>query len=597
MKLIAVVSLIALVSAASIEIEAETEGKRNVGINTDSNETLSNATLVPSIAGSVAPNASGSPSQTAVNSLTTNAPANPLANTPATQTTSAQSANAVQSATAYNVMVAFGGLVQAFIGILFVAAILGILANKGNISSLSKTSSSASFEIVQASPMRFTDVLGCDEIRNELLQILDVMKNPERYQRFGAKTPKGVLLKGPPGTGKTLIAKALAGESNIPLISTSGSAFEEALVGVGAARVRDLFNTARSLFNQSIIFIDEIDGIAGKRSHDSKNTLTLNQLLVEMDGFNPSKIFVLAATNAYKDLDPAILRPGRFDQVLTLNLPDAKGRAQIIAHNLKDVKELVDDTVNFAQLAAETIGFSGAELAQLVNQAKLIAASADANLMEEQHFNQALSLTRYGPKRAVLMSKKDRERVSLHEAGHAVVGLLTAGAMPVHRATIIPHASSLGMVVSVPGEGEAYFSSAEAYLARIDVSLAGWLAEELAFERGQVSFGAMSDLQKANGLARQMVDAGFGMRTGFHQPLLSPNPQFSSEQARRSYEEDVKDILEASKDRVRSLLKDNEAGWRKVAEELIKYETLSGAQMQMIMDTMMYCGEPDCQAC
>ena len=234
---------------------------------------------------------------------------------------------------------------------------------------------------------------------------------------------------------------------------------------------------------------------------------------------------------------------------------------------------------------------------QLVNQAKLIAASADANLMEEQHFNQALSLTRYGPKRAVLMSKKDRERVSLHEAGHAVVGLLTAGAMPVHRATIIPHASSLGMVVSVPGEGEAYFSSAEAYLARIDVSLAGWLAEELAFERGQSCFGAMSDLQKANGLARQMVDAGFGMRTGFHQPLLAPNPQFSSEQARRSYEEDVKDILEASKDRVRSLLKDNEAGWRKVAEELIKYETLSGAQMQMIMDTMMFCGEPDCQAC
>ena len=230
MKLIAVVSLIALVSAASIEIEAETEGKRNVGINTDSNEALTNA-LVPSSAGFVAPNVSGSPSQTAINSLTTSDPSNPLANTPTTQTTSAQSANAVQPATAYNAMVAFGGLVQAFIGILFVAAILGILANKGNISSLSKTSSSASFEIVQASPMRFTDVLGCDEIRNELLQILDVMKNPERYQRFGAKTPKGVLLKGPPGTGKTLIAKALAGESNIPLISTSGSAFEEALVG------------------------------------------------------------------------------------------------------------------------------------------------------------------------------------------------------------------------------------------------------------------------------------------------------------------------------------------------------------------------------
>ena len=588
MKLIAVFSLIALVSAASIEIEAETEGKRNVGINTDSNETLSNATLVPGTAGSVAPNVSGSPSESAVNSLTANAPATSLVNRPTTQSTSAQ------PATAYNAMVAFGGLVQAFFGILFVAVIIGAISNKNNFNPVSKASSSASFEIVQASPMRFTDVLGCDEIRNELLQILDVMKNPERYQRFGAKTPKGVLLKGPPGTGKTLIAKALAGESNIPLISTSGSAFEEALVGVGAARVRDLFNTARSRFNQTIIFIDEIDGIAGKRSHDSKNTLTLNQLLVEMDGFNPSKIFVLAATNAYKDLDPAILRPGRFDQVLTLNLPDAKGRAQIIVHNLKDVKELVDSAVNFTRLAAETIGFSGAELAQLVNQAKLIAASADAKLMEEHHFHQALSLTRFGPKRAVLMSRKDRERVSLHEAGHAVVGLLTSGAMPVHSATIIPHASSMGMVVSVPGEGEAYFSSAEAYLARIDVSLAGWLAEELAFELGQVSFGAMSDLQKANSLARQMVDAGFGMRTGFHQPLLAPNPQFSSEHARRSYEEDVKDILEASKERVRSLLKDNEAGWRRVAEELIKYETLSGAQMQMIMDTMLYCGEPDC---
>jgi ATP-dependent Zn protease len=305
---------------------------------------------------------------------------------------------------------------------------------------------------------------------------------------------------------------------------------------------------------------------------------------VEMDGFNPSQIFVLAATNTYKDLDPAILRPGRFDQVLTLNLPDSKGRAQIIAHNLKDIQDLVALSVNISKLAAETIGFSGAELAQLVNQAKLIASSNDAWLMEERHFNDALRLTRFGPKRSLLMSPRDRERVAFHEAGHSVAALLTPYAMPVQSATIIPHASSLGMVVSVPGEGDSYFSSAEAYAARIDVSLAGWLAEELAFSRGQVSSGAVSDLQKANAIARHMVDAGFGARTGFLQPLLTPNPQYTSEQARQSYEEDVKEILQISTERVRALLKENEGGWRRVSEGLMEHETLSGAQLQMILD-------------
>ena len=574
MKLIAVISVIALASAASLE--AEQEQKKSVGVNTEAVNASATATVTTV--------ATGGNVATGNNVVSTG----PATNTPSTPT------NAPTTQTPPNLQSQLQDIIlfPLKFGVLFLALIgfLTLQRNGQNWSgALGRASSSASFDIVQRSEYRFSDVLGCDEIRQELLQILDVMKNPERYKRFGAKTPKGVLLKGPPGTGKTLIAKALAGESQIPLISTSGSAFEEALVGVGAARVRDLFSTARNKFNQSIIFIDEIDGIAGKRSADSKNTLTLNQLLVEMDGFNPSQIFVLAATNAYKDLDPAILRPGRFDQVLQLNLPDAKGRAQILAHNLRDVQRLLAYTVNVTKLAAETIGFSGAELAQLVNQAKLLAASSNALFMEGHHFDQALRHTRFGPKRAVLMSKRDKERIALHEAGHALVALLTPGAMPVQSATIIPHASALGMVVSVPGEADAYFSSLEAYLARIDVSLAGWLAEELAFNREQVSTGALSDLQKANAIARHMVDAGFGAKTDFSQPLLNPSPHLSSERARREYEEDVAGILKASKERVRLLLREREGAWRRIAEGLVQYETLSGTQMLMIIDT--YDGE------
>jgi ATP-dependent metalloprotease FtsH len=470
----------------------------------------------------------------------------------------------------------------------FFAFIGYLVVNNPNLrngvnSASNRPSSSANYELIVDSTFRFTDVLGVDEIKDQLVQLVDFLKNPEKYERFGAIMPKGYLLEGPPGVGKTLLAKVLAGEAGVPMFSTSGSAFEEALVGVGASRVRDLFAAARK-FNCSIIFIDEIDAVAARRTQDGKNVQTLNQLLVEMDGFSManSKVVIFAATNAYSRLDPAILRPGRFDKTFTLSLPDINGRLQIIQRYLKGIPEdLLCSSVDLMELAVQTIGFSGAELAQMVNQAKLFATIQDSERIEMSHFQSALNLSRFGPARNFALSIRDRKRVAFHEAGHAIVGLLNPAAIPIERATIIPHASSLGMVVTFPNQ-DSLFTNYDGLVARIDFALGGFLAEEAAYGSGKVSNGASSDLQKVNEVARLIVNSGFGSRTSFYQPMT--RPEISSEFARQQYEADIHDIIQESKARVRDVFITYNASWRAISDALLESETLSNLQLRQILD-------------
>ncbi|HEV7990619.1 MAG TPA: ATP-dependent zinc metalloprotease FtsH [Gemmatimonadaceae bacterium] len=435
----------------------------------------------------------------------------------------------------------------------------------------------------------FQDVAGIDEAENELVEIVDFLRDPQKYTRLGGTAPKGVLLVGAPGTGKTLLARAVAGEAGVPFFSMSGSEFVEMIVGVGAARVRDLFRQARE-HAPAIIFIDELDSIGRARGQvalggSSEQEQTLNQILTEMDGFSSREgIIVLAATNQPDVLDRALLRPGRFDRRVVVNLPDRTGREAILKVHTRLVPLAPD--VSLGELASATPGLAGADLRNLVNEAALLAARREQNAVRQVDFLDALEKIVLGPERPLLMSRQDRERIAYHEGGHAILGLVVPGADPVHRVTIVPRGQALGVTYQRPDADRYNFP--EPYLrARIVGMLGGRAAEEIVY--GTKTTGAESDIEQATSLARDMVTRwGMSERLGMVQLAPRENPYLAgrsglegfggsrpfSEETARVIDSEVHRIIGESHREAHRLLEAHRGALDALAEALLARETL-----------------------
>ncbi|OUC44779.1 ATP-dependent metallopeptidase HflB [Trichinella nativa] len=436
----------------------------------------------------------------------------------------------------------------------------------------------------------FSDVKGIDEAKDELMQVVDFLKEPNKYLELGGRLPKGVLLVGPPGIGKTLLARAIAGEAGVNFFNTSGSEFEEMFVGLGAKRVRDLFAAAREKA-PCVVFIDEIDSVGTRRTDQSIVSYpnqTLNQLLSEMDGFQPSEgVIVLAATNRHEDLDPALLRPGRFDLELHLSLPDVRGRADIFKLYLSKIK--ADANVDAELLARGTVGFSGADIENMVNQAALKSASDGQKSVTMQYLEMAKDLILMGPPRKnYIPDEKDNLVTAYHEAGHALVSYFTKHATPVHRITILPRGSSLGSTTFLPEKDQHVHSKME-LLAMIDVSMGGRVAEELIWGADMVSSGCADDLEKATELAMLMVKH-FGMsdRVGFRVIKGSKNVIYDVSEGpaastMEAIDAEVKRILQESYERAMKILKLHAAAHKRLAECLIERETLDAADLEAVV--------------
>ena len=435
-----------------------------------------------------------------------------------------------------------------------------------------------------AKKVTFDDVAGIDEAENELVEIVDFLQNPEKYTRLGGSAPKGVLLVGAPGTGKTLLAKAVAGEANVPFFSMSGSEFVEMIVGVGAARVRDLFKQARE-HAPSIIFIDEIDSIGRARGQvviggASEQEQTLNQILTEMDGFSGQEgVIVLAATNQPDILDKALLRAGRFDRRIVLNLPDKIGREAILQVHTRKVP-LAED-VDLMDVASATPGLSGAELRTLVNEAALLAARRNQEQVGYSDFMEALEKLMLGPERSIVLSQADRERIAYHESGHAILGLLVPGADPVHRVTIVPRGQALGVTYQRPATDR--YNYPEAYLrARIIGMLGGRAAEEVVY--GTRTTGAENDIEQATQLARNMVTRwGMSDKLGMVQLAARHNPYLGvaqggdptlSEQTAALIDAEVQRIIHESHEQAKELLRAHRKQLDALVTALLDRETL-----------------------
>ncbi len=433
----------------------------------------------------------------------------------------------------------------------------------------------------------FDDVAGIDEAENELVEIVDFLKDPPKYTRLGGTAPKGVLLVGSPGTGKTLLAKAVAGEAGVPFFSMSGSEFVEMIVGVGAARVRDLFKQARE-HAPAIIFIDELDAIGRARGQmaigaSNEQEQTLNQILTEMDGFSSREgIIVLGATNQPDVLDKALLRPGRFDRRVVVNLPDRVGRAAILQVHTRRVPLASD--VSLQDLAAVTPGLSGADLKNLVNEAALLAARREQDDVRHKDFLDALEKIVLGPERPLLLSRADKERIAYHEGGHAILGLVVPGADPVNRVTIVPRGQALGVTYQRPDSDR--YNYPEAYLrAKIVGMLGGRAAEEIVY--GTRTTGAENDIEQATGLARRMVTRwGMSERLGLVQLAPQENPYLGgsggyvgprpfSEETAEAIDAEVRRIIDESHDEARRLLSAHRKQLDALAEALLSRETLS----------------------
>jgi cell division protease FtsH len=431
----------------------------------------------------------------------------------------------------------------------------------------------------------FADVAGIDEAKDELSEVVDFLRSPEKYQRLGGRIPHGVLLSGLPGTGKTLLARAVAGEAEVPFFSMAASEFVEAIVGVGAARVRDLFTEAKKEA-PAIVFIDELDaigrsrtsGVAGFSGGNDEREQTLNQILTEMDGFDSStSVIVIAATNRPEILDAALLRPGRFDRRVTVQPPDRAGREKILDVHTRGVPLAPD--VDLGRIAASTPGMVGADLANLVNEAALLAARRAHDKVTEPDFTDALERIVLGAERQVMMSEDDRRRTAYHEGGHAVVGMLTPGADPVRKISIIPRGMSLGVTFSAP-EGDRFNYEYRELLARIDVALGGRVAEEIVFD--EITTGAESDIQQLTAIARNMVGR-WGMSTAVGPlaviprdgtgPLL-PGAAEMSEHTQQLIDDEVRRIVEESHRRVVELIEGNRAKLDSLAQALLEHETL-----------------------
>ena len=445
----------------------------------------------------------------------------------------------------------------------------------------------------------FADVAGCDEAKEDVVELVDFLRDPSKYQKLGGRIPRGVLMVGPPGTGKTLLARAIAGEAKVPFFSISGSDFVEMFVGVGASRVRDMFVQAKKNA-PCIVFIDEIDAVGRKRGvglgggHDEREQ-TLNQLLVEMDGFEGFEaVIVIAATNRPDVLDPALLRPGRFDRQVTVGLPDVRGREQILKVHMKKVPLAPD--VDAAVLARGTPGFSGAELANLVNEAALAAARANQRMVTMKEFDQARDKLLMGAeRRSLIMNEHERANTAYHEAGHAIVGKLVPDHDPVYKVSIIPRGRALGVTSYLP-EQDRYSQSKQYLLSRISALFAGRVAEELAFGEDAVTTGASNDIERATDIARRMVT-----RWGYSKRL--PPMQFDQDQDQSQYlggghvatlpvsdkttliiDEEVTAIINYCYERAKTLLTENRDILEAMKDALLKYETIDAAQIDDLMN-------------
>ena len=431
----------------------------------------------------------------------------------------------------------------------------------------------------------FADVAGIDEAKAELSEVVDFLRNPDKYLRLGGHIPHGVLLAGLPGTGKTLLARAVAGEANVPFFSMSASEFVEAIVGVGASRVRDLFAQAKEAA-PAIVFIDELDaigrsrtaGVAGFSGGNDEREQTLNQILTEMDGFDAATgVIVVGATNRPEVLDPALLRPGRFDRRVAVQPPDRGGRQAILEVHTRGVP--LGPDVDLGRLASATPGMVGADLANLVNEAALLAARRNHQVVAEADFTDALERIVLGAERKVMISPEDRRRTAYHEAGHAVVGMLTPGADPVRKISIIPRGLALGVTFSAP-DADRYNYTRDELMAKIKVALGGRSAEELVYE--EPTTGAESDIQQLTEIARQMVGR-WGMSsavgplavipTDGRGPFL-PGASEVSEDTQKLVDAEVRRIVEEAHAQVVALLRENRPKLDSLAEALLEHETL-----------------------
>ena len=444
----------------------------------------------------------------------------------------------------------------------------------------------------------FNDVAGCDEAKEEVSELVEFLRDPSRFQKLGGKIPRGVLMVGPPGTGKTLLARAIAGEAKVPFFSISGSDFVEMFVGVGASRVRDMFEQAKK-HSPCIIFIDEIDAVGRHRGaglgggHDEREQ-TLNQLLVEMDGFEGGEgVIVIAATNRPDVLDPALLRPGRFDRQVVVGLPDVKGREQILKVHMRKVP--LDDDVDAMIVARGTPGFSGADLANLVNEAALFAARENASDVRMDHFDRARDKILMGAeRRSMAMSEDEKELTAYHEAGHAIVGRLVPEHDPVYKVTIIPRGRALGVTMYLP-EGDKYSMNRVAIESQLCSLYGGRVAEELIFGEDKVTTGASNDIERATKIARNMVTKwGLSDEMGpiaysededemFLGRSVTQHKNVSDDTARR-IDEVVRGILDRAYERTRAILTENLDKLHAMAKLLLEYETIDVPQIDAIME-------------
>ncbi len=444
--------------------------------------------------------------------------------------------------------------------------------------------------------VKFKDVAGIDEAVEELKEIRDFLKDPDRYHRMGARIPRGVLLVGPPGTGKTLLAKAVAGEAGVPFFSISGSDFVEMFVGVGASRVRDLFKQAKEA-SPSIIFIDEIDAVGRQRGaglgggHDEREQ-TLNQLLVEMDGFEENEaVILIAATNRPDILDPALLRPGRFDRQVTVDRPDVRGREQILKVHAKG--KPIDESIDFAKLAKLTPGFTGADLANLMNEAALLSARRNKDTISQAEIEEAMERTIAGPERKTrVMTEGERKTIAFHESGHALVGHVLENSDPVHKISIISRGQALGYTLQLPTE-DHYLETKNGMLDQIAVLLAGRTAEELCC--GDITTGASNDLERATKMAREMVTR-YGMSEELgtqvfgeaqHQVFLgrdyANHQDYSAETAKR-IDDEVERIMREAHMRAKNVLSERKDQLKLMEQVLLERETVEGEAVEALLD-------------
>ena len=455
----------------------------------------------------------------------------------------------------------------------------------------------------KANRVRFSDVAGAEEEKQELVEVVEFLKDPRRFSALGARIPAGVLLEGPPGTGKTLLAKAVAGEAGVPFYSISGSDFVEMFVGVGASRVRDLFDTAKKN-SPAIIFIDEIDAVGRQRGagmgggHDEREQ-TLNQLLVEMDGFSGNEgVIVIAATNRSDVLDPALLRPGRFDRQILVGRPDVKGREAILRVHAKN-KPLADD-VDLKVIAQQTPGFAGADLENVLNEAALVAARRNKTKIDASDIDEAEDRVIAGPaKKDRVISKREREMVAYHEAGHTIVGLVLSRARVVHKVTIIPRGRAGGYMIALPKEDQMLLTKDDMFEQIVGL-LGGRTAEEIIF--GVQSTGASNDFEQATALARSMVTE-YGMSDklgpvqyeGNHQVFIGRDygqTKAYSEQIAYEIDQEVRRILMEAHDKAREIIETHRDKHKLIAEKLLEFETLDAKAIKSLFET----GEMPAQA-